>query len=133
MKCSDISWVDFVVCTDAINTPPGFCTTEQGDRGQDFSPGETIEGKAKCCDAGNGDGSEELRFVVILHEGNWHDCNITTTPYFGEVCGPDGTKKIAFEINLGPSFCNGCYLGDKITIEKGSNGCIRRTESLPFL
>jgi hypothetical protein len=142
--CKPISWIDILVCRDENSDEEkegGFCTTKSGTR---FfpAPGDDVEADATCCK--NADGTKELRFVVLVHEGGF-GCSLSDSdvPYFKENCSGNNNDLIAFEINLGSAFCDNCYVDKTYSFSlpenanDGTDVCFgpdaRRGEELPFL
>jgi hypothetical protein len=139
--CGDISWIDILVCQDGDNTEgDGLCSTKKAGRIRP-APGDWVEADATCCV--NSDGTKELKFVVIIHEGGF-GCSLADdeVPFFNENCaGIKSTKDlVAFEINLGDIFCDNCFVDKTYSFSlpkdanSGSDVCYaaRRDEELPF-
>jgi hypothetical protein len=90
----------------------GLCTTKKGsgDYGRNGpDPDDWVKANVGCCD--NGDGTKELRFVVIFHEGGF-GCSLTDNevPFFLDTCNGNTQDSVAFEINLGSEFCDNCFV-----------------------
>jgi hypothetical protein len=141
--CKPISWIDILVCQDGADTEgTGYCTTKKGGR-INPAPGDWVEADAACC--ANNDGTKELKFVVIIHEGGF-GCDLADgdVPWFNENCNGNSQDSVAFEINLGEAFCNNCYVDKTYSFSlpkdanSGSDVCYdadaaRRDQELPFL